>query len=349
MSRCVSPAGLALVKKFEGFRAQPMALPEGGYVIGYGHVRAEKGEALSQAEAEALLAADLQSIADFLNAKVERKLSQGQFDALVSFAFSIGLKAFQSSAVLRHVRAGKGLAAACALEAWRKAEIDGEAQVIGALIARRAFEKAMFLKNYQPSAAASALLKPQMDHAHAILGAPGEEKAAPEPVSALVAAPVSAPAPALEAVEASAGTALAVQTAPATEHARRITEILMSEPATAAALTHVPAAEAMEEDEEEIVTAHAKPVARALAKPARKPSRKPWRFNWREPVEAFGLAAFLLFGLGLVVLGAGILLSGRGDLIDIAGASALSLPGAVAMALAGFGLARGPKLAHVSA
>ena len=317
MSRTVSSAGLALIKKFEGFLATPAQIADKAWAVGYGHVRhGQPGGAVTQAEAEAQLVHDLAPISAFLNENAAQKLTQSQFDALASFAFSIGLEAFAGSAVLRRVQSGQWLAAACAMEAWRKSDAGGELEVLGALVRRRAVEKAVFLKTASSQAAPSAFLRPQMDHAVAILGAPIDYAATP----VLKGAPQAAALPVL-----------------AVDPAKRITEILMSEPATAALLLTQIVVDDDIDDEGEIVTAHAKPVARALVKSSPRPRRKLWNFSLRQPVETFGLAALFAFGFGLAALGLTTLASGRGDLVDILGASAFAGPGFLAIFVASLG------------
>jgi len=192
----VSEAGLALIQDYEGFRAEPAQLPDGAWLVGYGHVRAEAGEPVNEAQAMNLLSADLAPVAALVSAKVAKPLTQSQFDALVSFAFSIGAEAFERSQVLRRVNAGEFVAAACAMDAWRKSDASGEPEVFAALIARRAAEKVMFLQDMPRRTAPSALLRAQLDHAASILGAPVRFAAAPEIASPqVVAASPEATAP----------------------------------------------------------------------------------------------------------------------------------------------------------
>jgi lysozyme len=72
-------------------------------------------------------------------------LTQNQFDALSAFVFNIGPDAFGRSAVLRRLNEGRLTEAACGMELWRRAELDGEVIVVDALVRRRAAEKALFL------------------------------------------------------------------------------------------------------------------------------------------------------------------------------------------------------------
>ena len=168
--RRLSAAGIDLIKRFEGFRPRAGRLPGGRYVVGYGHVSSTReGVRISEADAHALLVYDLLPIEAAVNEWALAPLTQNQFDALVSFALSVGLKTFRRSNVLRHVNQGSMLQAAGALEMWRQADLDGEAVVVDALVRRRAAEKALFLTpadGHVP--ASSAVLRPLLDYsAHA--------------------------------------------------------------------------------------------------------------------------------------------------------------------------------------
>lgn len=176
----VSEAGLALIQDYEGFCAQPTQLPDGAWLVGYGHVAARAGEPVDEAEAINLLRHDLAPFEGLVSATVVTPLTQSQFDALVSFAFSIGARAFEQSQVLRRVNAGEFVAGACAMDAWRKSDAAGETEVFEALIVRRAAEKAMFLQDLPRRAAPSALMRAQLDHAASILGAPVRFAMAPK-------------------------------------------------------------------------------------------------------------------------------------------------------------------------
>ena len=163
----VSRPGLELIKSFEGLRRRAARLPGGRHVVGYGHIRsAREGAEVSEADAEALLRYDLLPVEAAMNEWTFTPLTQNQFDALCSFAFSIGLKTFRHSDVLRHLNAGAMLQAAGALEMWRRVELDGEGIIVDALVRRRAAEKALFLQpaeGYVP--APSAVLKSRTDYA----------------------------------------------------------------------------------------------------------------------------------------------------------------------------------------
>src|SRR5262245_16661752 len=162
----VSRAGVALIKRFEGLRARAAQLEDGRYTIGYGHVRtAREGTVVSEADAEALLLYDLINVAHAVNEWTFAPLNQNQFDALVSFAFNIGLENFRQSETLRRINEGRMIEGALAMELWRTADFEGERIVVDALVRRRAYEKTLFLKPVDAFAPApSPVLPPKLDY-----------------------------------------------------------------------------------------------------------------------------------------------------------------------------------------
>ncbi len=161
-----SGAGVELIKSFEGFRARATRLPDGAWIVGFGHTAgAREGLRVTRADAELVLRHhDLKPIEDLICERVLTPLTQNEFDALVSFAFNIGPQAFLESNVLALLNSGERLQAAEGMTAWRKAQVDGEVRVVDALVRRRSAEKALFLEH--PSGripVPGALLRPQFD------------------------------------------------------------------------------------------------------------------------------------------------------------------------------------------
>ena len=144
-----SGAGVELIKSFEGFRARATRLPDGAWIVGFGHTAsAREGLRVTRADAELVLRHhDLKPIEDLINERVLTPLTQNEFDALVSFAFNIGPDAFLESNVLALLDSGERLQAAEGMTAWRKGRVDGDVRVVDALVRRRAAEKAMFLEH----------------------------------------------------------------------------------------------------------------------------------------------------------------------------------------------------------
>lgn len=162
----VSRSAIELIKRFEGYRRKSARLADGRWTIGYGHtLTAREGAEVSEQDAEALLIYDLIAVSHSVNEWVFTPLTQNQFDALVAFAFNIGLDNFRHSSVLRRLNEGAMIQAACAMELWRKAEFEGETIVVDALVRRRSAEKTLFLtpaEGWRP--APSPVLRPNLDH-----------------------------------------------------------------------------------------------------------------------------------------------------------------------------------------
>jgi len=172
MSRLTaSRAALDLIASFEGFRARAAKTPDGRWTLGFGHVAtAREGLSVSRAEAEDLLRWDLRPVEDMVRQSALTPLNQNQFDALVSFAFNIGISNFTTCDVLRYLNQGQPIAAALAMHAWRRARVNGRILVIDALVRRRAAEAALFLEPLGPRPAApSSVLSPEIDYTAALL------------------------------------------------------------------------------------------------------------------------------------------------------------------------------------
>ena len=115
----VSREGVLLIKSFEGFRPRAMQRSDGRWVIGYGHTQsAREGARVSEAEAELLMQYDLIPVVKAVTNHVRVPLNQHQFDALASFAFSIGADRFAASDVVEQLNAGSARQASASMSAW---------------------------------------------------------------------------------------------------------------------------------------------------------------------------------------------------------------------------------------
>lgn len=159
--RTVSEAGLAFIKAHEGFRRHAAPTPDGRWVVGHSHVGDDlAGDEMTPMVAEARLKTDLEPFEALIEVLVYAPLSQNQFDALVSFAFSIGADAFRASGVAALLNEGRPLEAADAFDAWRRARLGDRVTLVDALARRRAAEKALFLTvDDGPVAVPSALVR----------------------------------------------------------------------------------------------------------------------------------------------------------------------------------------------
>lgn len=133
---------MQLIRNFEGVKFSAYLCPAGVWTIGYGHTKGVKeGDACTLGQAQKWLQEDLQGSEADVEALVTVPLTQGQFDALVSFVFNLGASALASSTLLRKLNAGDYLGAADQFPRWNKAA----GAVQKGLTRRRRAERALFL------------------------------------------------------------------------------------------------------------------------------------------------------------------------------------------------------------
>jgi lysozyme len=99
---------------------------------------------ITENQAAVLLTADLARYEKAVLDAVTLPLKQYEFDALVSLVFNIGVSAFRTSTVVRHLSAGDRAAAAAAFSQWNKARVGGSLVVLPGLVARRLAERRLF-------------------------------------------------------------------------------------------------------------------------------------------------------------------------------------------------------------
>lgn len=147
----VSPAAVALVKRFEGLRLKAYLCPAGVPTIGFGHtVGVKLGQTITEAQADAFLAADLTDAAQDVDRLVKVPLNSDQRGALASFVFNLGAGNLQASTLLKLLNRRDYAGAAGQFGAWVKATVKdpktGAASkvTLPGLVARRAEEAALF-------------------------------------------------------------------------------------------------------------------------------------------------------------------------------------------------------------
>jgi lysozyme len=97
--------GISLIRRFEGVSLRAYKCPAGIWTIGYGHTgNVAPGDKITTDTAVALLRHDLAERENFINS-LNLKLTQNQFDALISLVYNIGAGNFKKSPVLEIVRA----------------------------------------------------------------------------------------------------------------------------------------------------------------------------------------------------------------------------------------------------
>lgn len=142
-----SEKGIALIKEFEGCKLTAYQDSVGVWTIGYGWTQPVDGKpiragmTIKQETAERLLKTGLVSYESDVSRLVKVGLTQGQFDALVSFTYNLGSRSLSTSTLLRKLNAGDYAGAADEFLRWNKAG----GKVLNGLTRRREAERALFL------------------------------------------------------------------------------------------------------------------------------------------------------------------------------------------------------------
>ncbi|MGA4664424.1 lysozyme [Enterobacter ludwigii] len=142
-----SEKGIALIKQFEGCKLTAYQDSVGVWTIGYGWTQPVDGKpiragmTIKQETAERLLKTGLVSYESDVSRLVKVGLTQGQFDALVSFTYNLGARSLSTSTLLRKLNAEDYAGAADEFLRWNKAG----GKVLNGLTRRREAERALFL------------------------------------------------------------------------------------------------------------------------------------------------------------------------------------------------------------
>jgi GH24 family phage-related lysozyme (muramidase) len=142
-----SDKGISLIKQFEGCKLTAYQDSVGVWTIGYGWTQPVDGKpiragmTIKQETAERLLKTGLVSYESDVSRLVKIGLTQGQFDALVSFTYNLGARSLSTSTLLRKLNAGDYAGAADEFLRWNKAG----GKVLNGLTRRREAERALFL------------------------------------------------------------------------------------------------------------------------------------------------------------------------------------------------------------
>jgi len=155
----ISARGIQLIKHWEGVRYRPYICSARLHTVGVGHVlypeqgrlpldqrdayplKAEDNRVFSGAEVDGILGADLRRFEVGVAKLFPVGLTQGQNDALVSFAFNLGLGGVQRSTLRQKVLRGEVEAAADEFLKFTR----GGGKILPGLVKRRNDERALFL------------------------------------------------------------------------------------------------------------------------------------------------------------------------------------------------------------
>ena len=155
----VSPEAIKVICHHEGVRFKPYRCPARLYTVGVGHVmypeqgklkiedrdgfplRPEDNRVWTKDEVDAILKADLARFEKGVATYCPVPLTQGMFDALVSFSFNVGLGTLQRSTLRSKLNRGDKTGAAEELLKYCMAG----GKILKGLQNRRIDERAMFL------------------------------------------------------------------------------------------------------------------------------------------------------------------------------------------------------------
>ena len=137
-----SQTGIDLIKQYEGLRLTAYKCAAGVWTIGYGHTEGVTGAMIITEEtANELLERDLAKFEAGVAELVRVEINQNQFDALVSFAFNVGLANLAKSTLLKKIN-GLRPVGECQAEFLRWNKAGGK--VLAGLTKRRNAEAYLF-------------------------------------------------------------------------------------------------------------------------------------------------------------------------------------------------------------
>ena len=174
----ISQAGLDLIAEHEGRKLQAYLCPSNRLTIGVGHVLLPKADwhlfrhcdasrlarlirecqsrrkvieeartllTINHEQCDELLQRDVAQTGLFLRSVLQVRVSQAQFDALVSFVFNVGQGAYATSTLRKKLEAGDTSGAAAEFGRWIKGrDAQGKKITLPGLVKRRAAERKLF-------------------------------------------------------------------------------------------------------------------------------------------------------------------------------------------------------------
>ena len=141
--RHITEEGLNLIRWFEGFSASPYLCPAGYLTVSYGHlVRNSQAfqQPLTEDEAIKILKIDIVTAERAVLQLISVPLTDGQFDALVSFTFNLGAAALQRSTLRHKINRGEHEDAPAEFMKW----VWAGGKKLKGLVSRRTFEAALY-------------------------------------------------------------------------------------------------------------------------------------------------------------------------------------------------------------
>lgn len=103
----IDDAGFDFIKKHEGLRLEAYLCPAGYWTIGYGMTfypggkRVANGDKITQDQADDYFRKILKTFEDAVFSLTRDDITQGQFNALTSFAYNVGVGALRQSTLIK--------------------------------------------------------------------------------------------------------------------------------------------------------------------------------------------------------------------------------------------------------
>ena len=146
----IDSIGIDLIKKFEGCSLKPYLCPAKIPTIGFGNTYYSNGvrvtmkdSPITKEEANELLIDLLEDFEIGVSKQVKSKITQNQFNALVSFSYNVGLSNLKSSTLLKKVNLNPNdLTIVEEFMKWNK----GGGKVLNGLIERRKLESIIYFR-----------------------------------------------------------------------------------------------------------------------------------------------------------------------------------------------------------
>lgn len=112
-----------LIPSLEGVEYEPYRDVVGVLTVCYGHTGSDiiSDKTYTEAECKAMLDKDLQPFSRSVERSVKVPASEYQKAALISFSYNVGVKAFESSMLLKKLNAGDSRGACDEMRRWNKA------------------------------------------------------------------------------------------------------------------------------------------------------------------------------------------------------------------------------------
>lgn len=145
----ISSLGLSSLVALEGYKLRSYQDGANVWTICVGHTKGVKaGMTATRAQCDAWLKEDIRYFEYVVNKLVTVPLNQGQYDALVLFAFNVGETRFASSSLLSRLNARDYLGAALEFPRWCMIRDPKTGKMVRSkgLYNRRLAEQQMFIK-----------------------------------------------------------------------------------------------------------------------------------------------------------------------------------------------------------